>query len=125
VKASSRKGLLELVNAERAAQNLPPMTEAELSAAVDQVKRIEHRQHWYRFRHALGEEHATLPGRDAVTTPLHVLEVQRAMAFRDAEQLDERIQAHRTGKPLPWQAQRRISAETRPSRPRPRTWKAR
>lgn len=106
MKTSSRKGLLELVNAKRAAQNLSPMTEPELSAAVDQVKRIEQRQHWYRFRHVLGEEHATLPGPAAVTSPLHVLELQRAMAFREVTQLDERLEAHRTGTPLPWQQRR-------------------
>jgi hypothetical protein len=118
MRPSARSGLLDLVYAERAGLSLWPMTERELNAAVDRIKRIEHRQHWHRFRHLLGEEHATLPGADPVAPPLHVLEVRRATAFREVVQLDERLEAHRTDTPLPWQQRRRVTKGSRQSRGR-------
>jgi len=107
VKPTSRKGLLELINDERAELGSRPMEEVELSAAVDQNKRLEFRQFGKRAlkcRDSLAKFAAMAwPGPAPKTTTLHVLEVRRAMAFREVMQLDQRIHAERTGQPLPWQ----------------------
>jgi hypothetical protein len=104
MKPTSRQNLLDVINAERAeTTHLRPMTEPELSAAVNAIKRGDHIRAANKFGEALSPEAKELPGPEPITNKLHVLEVRRAMAFREVLQLDQRIEAERTGTRLPWQ----------------------
>jgi hypothetical protein len=101
MKPTSRRNLLDIINAERA--ELKPMREEELSRAVDAINRNEHHKAARRFEGLLPAASMTLPGPEPFTTALHIVEVRRALAFREVVQLDQRIEAERTGTPLPWQ----------------------